>query len=185
MLYLFTGNSSYLLQEEVKKWKLAFSEKFGFENVFFYDFANLQLFDIQQAFLERSLFSEKKLVFFQNFCDSSIKNFSFDDEFLEALKKSPNENIFVCIAQNPDKRKSLYKNITKIAEIKDFSFQTDQQIISFLHKKYPDFSSKVIQEIAFLKENNLGKIILECDKLLISGYNFDETNVSAFVTPEF
>lgn len=61
-IFLFTGNSPYLLWQELKKWKASFAAKYGAENVFSFSSDNFDVPTIVDNTFSGGLFVSKKLV---------------------------------------------------------------------------------------------------------------------------
>ena len=123
MLYLFTGNNRYLIQQEAQKWKKAFWEKYGVENVVYItNLENISEDFLLENMLSQSLFSPKRLVLIDGFPFSGERAFSWASELektiLENIEKIPEDILVVFLSENPDKRKTAYKKLSKLAEVK-------------------------------------------------------------------
>jgi len=104
---------------------------------------------------------------------------------LSQLDKIPENNILVFLSYSPDKRTKFYKDINKIAEIKDFQIQDNHDIQKFLSKKYSNtLSQSAIETIILYKWGNVNKIISELDKLFITHTYIDKKDISEYIEPE-
>lgn len=191
MLYLFTGNNRYLIKQEAQKWKLAFGEKYGVENTLYIDsLESVSVDHITESILSRSLFSEKRLVIIDGFPFSWEKNFSLwaevEKNILENLDKIPEETLVVFLSENPDKRKTWYKTLSKIAEVRDFSVSWEDEVFRILASKYSwKIDNAALQKIIFFKGWNLQKSMWEIEKLGITKANISLEDVEATIIPEF
>ncbi|MDA9128906.1 hypothetical protein N9J72_00320 [Candidatus Gracilibacteria bacterium] len=171
MLYLFTGNNRFLIQEEAQRWKHNFADKFGIENVLHItNLENTTQSFLTESLLGRSLFSEKRLVIIDGFPYSGENAFSgaadIEKLILDSLKNIPEETLVVFLAVSPDKRKVSYKTLSKLAEVKEFSTAGEDQVIHILQKKYGDTIDYVaLQKLVHYKGGDLQKSISEIEKL--------------------
>jgi len=191
MIYLFSWNSSYLISNAVSKWKSAFEEKYGVENIIHIkELSQLPAAEINEYISARSLFSEKRLLIIDWFPYSGEKSFSWAAEMestiLESIKNISDELIIVFSSLNPDKRKSGYKTLSKLAEVKDFQIQNEDQSFLILEKKYQwKIEHNAMRKIIALKGNNLQKCIHEIDKILILKSTVTLKDIQNHITPEF
>ncbi|MDD4151506.1 MAG: hypothetical protein PHR68_02745 [Candidatus Gracilibacteria bacterium] len=200
MIYLFTGNSSYLIERKVKAWKKAFLEKFG-------DFNVLHLRDlsvISQNFLQENLLSgpflgDKKLIILEDFFkkgkskkdDESIGDEEDENEtnmnefFLENLGKIPENNIVVLTSTNILKTSKIYKFIREFGKIEEFDIKDNYDLKNNLEKIYTDLvDSRALDLIISYKAGDIYKIINEIDKLLIINDKISYEIVEKYVIPE-
>lgn len=61
-VFLFTGDSPYLLREELKKWKRSFAQKYGEQHIFSFSSDNFDIPQIIDTIFSGGLFVTKKLV---------------------------------------------------------------------------------------------------------------------------
>ncbi|MDD2871336.1 MAG: hypothetical protein PHS49_05070 [Candidatus Gracilibacteria bacterium] len=198
MNYLFTGNSEFLIKQEVKKWKTQFESKYGnFNLIHIKDFES-----VENNFLTLNITSsgfglEKKLIVIdleekknnknteieQN--DKSDKGSDKLDLLLNLLTKSPENNIVLLNIANPDKRTKFYKGLLKLCDVKEFTAPDNNNIFSYIRNKYPtQITNDAINTIIKYKSNNLSKIINEIEKLLIYYDHIDKKEVVENIMPE-
>jgi len=169
MIYLFTWNSRYLIQEEAQKWKHAFGDKYGIENVtHIASLGGTSADFLIESMLSRSLFSEKRLVLIDWFPYSWERAFSWASEIekniLENLTNIPEETLVVFLSENPDKRKTWFKQLSKKAEVKNFSLSWEDEVFGILTKKYwNNIDSRALQRLIFIKWGDLQKSISEIE----------------------
>ncbi|QFR39224.1 hypothetical protein A9Q91_03235 [Candidatus Gracilibacteria bacterium 28_42_T64] len=187
MIYHFTGNSDYLIKNQLSVWKNHFIEKHGEFN-----FLHIKsLLDCDNNFLNSTLTSggflaAKKLIVID--LDFATKDSKIQDkhEFILTLTENvPEENILVFISLNPDKRSKIYKGINKISEIKEFNTNDDNDIKIIIQKKYGNsIETDAIYEIIKYKSGNLSKIISELDKIFITRTSIIKNDITEIVIPE-
>lgn len=196
MIYLFTGNNSFALEEEVKKWKKVFLEKFwDFNLVHIKDILAFDTHFLAENLLGSSLFWGKKFIIIEDypFTASFISQIRGNGEelinlenfFLAILEKIPVENILVFSVSNPDKRTKIYKKISEKAEIKDFSFWDENDLKKFLLKRYDGkISSADLDILVRYKSAHIQKIISEIEKLLLSKEKITKDDIEKNIVPE-
>lgn len=191
MIYLFTWNNRYLIQQEAQKWKQAFWDKYGEENIsHIASLENTSKEIISESLVSRSLLSEKRLVIIDGFPYSWEKNFSWAADIekliLEQSSNIPEEVLVVFLSENPDKRKSWFKSLAKIAEVKEFSVSWEDAVYALLSQKYWNrIASQALQRLIFLKGWNLEKSLWEIEKLLISNEKIELQHIEENIIPEF
>ncbi len=196
MIYLFTGNNSFALEEEVKKWKKVFLEKYGdFNLVHIKDISAFDTHFLAENLLGSSLFWWKKFIIIEDypFTASAISQIRGNGEelinlenfFLTILEKIPEENVLVFSASNPDKRTKIYKEISEKAEIKDFSFWDENDLKKFILKRYDGkISSADLDILVRYKSAHIQKIISEIEKLLLSKEKIIKDDIEKNIVPE-
>ncbi len=196
MIYLFTGNNSFALEEEVKKWKKVFLEKYGdFNLVHIKDISAFDTHFLAENLLGSSLFWLKKFIIIEDypFTASAISQIRGNGEelinlenfFLTILEKIPEENVLVFSASNPDKRTKIYKEISEKAEIKDFSFWDENDLKKFILKRYDGkISSADLDILVRYKSAHIQKIISEIEKLLLSKEKIIKDDIEKNIVPE-
>ncbi len=61
-VFMFTGDSPYLLWQELKKWKKSFAEKYGQQHIFSFSSDNFDIPVMIDTIFSGGLFVTKKLV---------------------------------------------------------------------------------------------------------------------------
>lgn len=184
MLYLFVWEN-YFRKKLLSTWKQSFSEKFSehniihVRNVFDYDFSFYE-----QNLLSNGFFSEKNLFIVDDFPMSLDENDSADIQklhqfFLQLLPNIPQENIVVFNNSRVDKRSKIYKEIVKIAQIKDFSIENEAQMLEKISEvwgwKITTWAAKKMIELKWI---NFPNIQNELDKLFITRDTIDVKDLS-------
>lgn len=197
MIYLFTGNSDFLVKQKVQNWKQQFISKYGEFNLL-----HIKNFDtVDNNFLtlnitSTSFLSEKKLVIIDidqptksNDTDKISKNEeqknNKQDFLLILLNKVPDDNIILINTVNPDKRTKFYKTLIKIAKVEEFNIADNKELYSVISNKYQKKISNIaIETLISYKSWNLTKIISEIEKLLILFDYIDKKEVIENIVPE-
>ena len=125
MIYLFYGNKSFLIKDEIKKIMKNFDEV----NISKYDLENDSINAVIDDSMTLSLFDDKKLVICEN-ANMFTGNSSGASEVMLAYLNNPNPNTTLVLTVNHEKldeRKKITKLIKKIGEVKEFN----QDINSF------------------------------------------------------
>ncbi|MDQ7008985.1 MAG: hypothetical protein Q9M94_01700 [Candidatus Gracilibacteria bacterium] len=191
MIYLFTGNSDFLVREKTLKWKKLFTEKNGdFNLVHFKSLEEIDNNQITENLLAEGFMGEKKLIIIDNFpINGENKNSKSKDkeEFLgKIVDNIPENNIVIFSSSNIDKRAKFYKHIKKIAtKIEEFNTKSEQDIYTIIEDKYRlkiDFPA--INLLVKYKGGNLAKCISEIKKLLITKNKINAGDIKKFIEPE-
>lgn len=190
MFYLFTGNNRSHILQEALKWKSAFTQKYGIENVL--HVTNLDQISekvLLESLLSRSIFSEKRLVIIDGFPYAGERSFSWaldiETILLEYLPKVPEDTLVVFLSENPDKRTSGYKELSKIAEIKNFSLEGEDGVFQYLSQKYKNIDSEALRKLIFFKGGDMQKSQSELEKLSITREAITLKDIEALIIPEF
>lgn len=187
MLYHFTWNSHFLIQNHLKAWKEKFIEKNGDFN--FLHIKNL--LDHDKNFLIENLtatsfFSEKKFILIDIDLDTKdTKNTDLLEFIINNAKNIPNDNIVVLHSLKPDKRSKIYKEINKISELKEFNTQSEADIESIILNKYNwKIDRSAVWLLVRYKWWDILKSISEIEKLLITYENITTEVIKKNITPE-
>ncbi len=136
MIYLFYGNKSFLIKDEIKKIMKNFDEV----NISKYDLENDSINAVIDDSMTLSLFDDKKLVICEN-ANMFTGNSSGASEVMLAYLNNPNPNTTLVLTVNHEKldeRKKITKLIKKIGEVKEFN----QDINSFeaVKREFKDYN---------------------------------------------
>lgn len=189
MIYLFVWEN-YFRKKLITSWKTSFALKFSEHNIIHIS----NVFEYELSFFEQNLlssgfFSEKNLFIIDDFPFWSDEENSGDiqkiqEYFLHILPKVNADNIVVFNSQKADKRSKIYKEISKIWEIKDFVVNDFNDLNSKLKEVYKEkVSPSALQKMIDLKWLNFWNIANELDKLLITKDYIDVQDI-AFVTKD-
>jgi DNA polymerase-3 subunit delta len=133
-LFLFTGEETLLLHEQVRAWKESFKEKYeGDMNLITINGADAEVGEIIAQIEAMPFLADKRLIFIEGLpeapktrnADKVTKKDEERDEELKKLAdylgKIPETSVVVFVQPNPDKRKSLYKKIVQQSQVKEFA----------------------------------------------------------------
>jgi DNA polymerase III delta subunit len=190
MLYLFTGNNPFRISEEVSRWKEAYKVKFWEENVHHYkSLETADISKIKESCLSQGLFTQNRLVILDGYPFSSDTSYAgseaFESSFTEIIEKIPEEIIVVCAGSNPDKRKSGYKILSKLAQIKDLSLSGDSEILDLLQQKFPKQRREILSSILQRKWWSYEKSLWELEKLSLAFDEISKDHVEKYVSQEY
>jgi len=182
MIYLFTWNSSFLVDDAVKKWKNQFIEKYG-------DFNLLQIKELNQNILEslhQNMLSEwfmweKKLIIIElnSDLDEVIQEF-----FLKNILNIPENNIILFSYSNPDKRIKFYKELLILSQVKEFNSENEFDIENIISSRYKNISKDALKILIRYKSSNTAKVVSEIEKLSLLYKNIEEKHIKEFIVPE-
>ena len=181
MIYIFTWNSEFLLDDAILKWKNQFIEKYSeFNFIHFKD--NLDINILKENILSFWLFSEKKLTIIE--LDNDLKE-DFEENFLKILEQKDENSIIILKFFNPDKRKKFYKNLIKLGELKEFNIGDELDTKKLILAKYNQkIDQNALNLIIKYKSNNFSKIVNELDKLFITRDFITENDIKQNIIPE-
>jgi len=180
-LFLFTGEETYLLHDQINSWKAAYREKHGDTNLDVFDAEETPINDIMAAATALPFLAEKRLIFIHNLPDAPKTRkpdevTKKDEKRTEELKKLevslkdvPESSVVVFVQSNPDKRKSFFKKLSAMADVKEFAAIQGQALISWVQKEVKKHGSTIDSSMAeyfiSLTGHNLWRIAQEIDKL--------------------
>ncbi len=200
-LFLFTGQETFLLQEQLKRWKTAFVEKHGDINLEELDAAETPINEVMAAVNAMPFLGDKRLVFIhalpkapsKRSSSSASKKGEKQDTLLkkmvEDLKDIPETSVVVFVQPHPDKRKSFYKQLIKLAEVKEFKPLTGYVLTQWIENQVrqggASIASSEAEYLASLTAQNLWRLSTEIDKLIAyaSGQPIDRTTIDHLVVP--
>jgi len=174
-VYLFTGEEKYLLDQELKRWRTNFVQKFGSESVFFFSNQNFDASKALEVVFGWWLFSDKKLIVISGLpidTDSDNKLWSsqiddFCDIFMSRIDQLPDNILLLFVSYKPDKRLKFYKFLQSSVEIKTFKKLSWIQYNLFVKDQLDDIDASdfVIDYFLMKVWKDLYRIVLEINKL--------------------
>lgn len=202
-LYLFTGEETFLLHQQVKAWKEAFRKRCGDDmNLLTLDGEQLEESEIISQVETLPFLADKRLIFIEGLPEvakASAKGKSeTEDEadrkpafekLMAFLDKIPETSVVVFVQPKPDKRKSLYKKIVQKAEVKEFRPLKDAALVQWIRQQAMAHKGAIAGPAAtHLAEqvgSDLWRLDLEIQKLCAyaSGKPIRAEMVDALVTP--
>jgi DNA polymerase-3 subunit delta len=180
-LFLFTGEETYLLSQQVNAWKDAFKKKHGDMNLEVLDGEDMPLADIISSATAIPFLADKRLIFIYGLplapktrnADKVTKKDEKQDEelkkFGESLDDIPDTTVVVFVQANPDKRRAFYKKLVSKAEVKEFKLLQGNALISWIRNevklKGASIDSHTAEYLISLVGQNLWRLAKEVDKL--------------------
>ena len=165
--YLMSGEDRFSLQEEVKRWKNAFLEKFGDTDLEELDGESTDAETINGAIRAIPFLAEKRLVILKNFLSS--KKADDANALLPTLEQLPDTTFLLMIEAEPDKRTSIFKAITQIATQRLFMKPQGAQLNTWVVRRAETLGSRLdLQTAAYLVSwvgNDLHALYNEIQKL--------------------
>lgn len=187
MIYHFTGNSHYLVMNQVNAWKEKFIKKYGDFNLV--KISNL--WDVDNNFLVEnitamSFFQEKKLILIELDLSSKDTKIAEKVDFIVNISKNlPEENILLFYSVNPDKRSKSFKSVNSISDVKEFSSTDQNDTFHILNQRFSwIIQSDALRLLIRYKSNNIEKVASEIEKLNILYENIDEKIIKENIFPE-
>ncbi len=204
-LFLFIGEETYLLHAQINEWKKAFIEKHGDINLDILDADEKPLNEIMAAAIAAPFLADKRLIFIHNLPDKAktkakTKNPDTESEkdekrdtelkkFEKNLAGIPDSSVVVFIQPNPDKRRSFYKKLVAMAEVKEFNILQGKSLMQWIQKEVeskklaidPDTAEYLIS----LTGQNLWRLSQEISKMASHSPNQPITKslIDRVVTP--
>jgi len=180
MINLFIWEK-YYRDATINSWKKAFALKFSELNIIHIkNPLNYDLSFFTQNLSSTGLFSEKTLVIIDDFESFfAVKDLESDknkdnlqkitDFFIHTFSLVWENTILVLNCNNFDKRLSIYKHISKIWEIKDYTIKDLKDLKTKLLEKYKKvLDENVIDYLIELKWQNFASIMSEIEKNLLN-----------------
>lgn len=139
--YLMSGEDRFTLQEEVKRWKNAFVEKFGDSDLEELDGELVDLETLSRALRAAPFLSEKRLVVLKNFLTS--KKAEEANALLPTLEQLPDTTFLLMIEAEPDKRTSIFKAVTQMATQRLFIKPKGAQLSTWVLRRVEALGAKI------------------------------------------
>lgn len=192
-LFLFTGEETFLLHQQVQSWKEAFRKKYGDDmNLVTLDANAVEETEIIQQAETFPFLADKRLIFVENLPEaarSSAKGKGKGDEgeeeeeakgseskLIDFLEKIPETSVVVFIQPKPDKRKSLYKKIVTlssraqgdkkgvVAEIREFKPLKDATLVKWIQAQAQTYGARMGASCADHLANHCGSDLWRLDQ---------------------
>ncbi len=174
-LWLFYGENTYFLNQELKRWKESFIEKHGDINIETLNGETCAVKDIIFACDAVPFLGEKRLVIVKNFI-SSQKSEETDRKkedqkaLIAYLKQVPSTCVLVFFEQSVDKRRALFKKIKEAGTIKEFEnlkgTSLSQWILEEVNKRGGKIEFTNAQFLAEMTGRDVWQLNQEINKLL-------------------
>jgi len=182
-LYLFTGEETFLLHQQVQAWKESFKKRYENDlNLAVLDGEEVPEADMISQIETMPFLAEKRLIFIENLPEAAKSSAKDSDEspeeegektdnqrLIDYLGKIPETSVVVFVQPKPDRRKSLYKKIVQLGDVKEFKSLSASVLIAWIVRQAKAYnasiSPKVAEHLAGLVGENLWRLDQELKKL--------------------
>lgn len=203
-LFLFTGEETFLLHEQIRVWKEAFKKKCeGDMNLIVLDGQTIDPGEIISQIEAMPFLAEKRLIFIEGLPEvakarsvdtsqSTKKDEEKEDKFkkiTDYLDEIPETSVVVFVQPKPDKRKSLYKKCVQKATVKEFNPLTGAVLNQWVRSQASKYSASIdvntAEYLISLTGQNLWRLDQELKKLgaYCYGRAIDREGVDSLVVP--
>ncbi len=180
MLFLFTWEEKFLLQQKLNKWKNAFIQKYDSKDFYSFRSENIEPQMIASLLMWGWLFDEKKLIVVYGLPKDSDKSNSIEKTKYDSLEKllmnhidyiSSSDDIVILVSYKADKRWKLYKFITskiKEGKVKEelFPLKNARGLLTYI-KNYLSCDEIIAKNILNKTGANMQYIHNEISKLKV------------------
>lgn len=180
-LFLFTGEETFLLFKQLQAWREAFEEKHGELNLVHLDGTQVEIGEIIASIEAAPFLGEKRLIIVdglplapktRNAGKVTKKDEATEkalERLIEFLPKIPESSVVVFVQSKPDKRKSLYKKIVQLGQLKEFNSLSPAELSKWIqqqaHKHGSSISAAEATHLSSLTGQDLWRIDNELKKL--------------------
>lgn len=201
-LFLFTGQETFLIHEQINTWKKAFEEKHGGDiNLNTIDGRKAEIGEVIAQIETSPFLSEKRLIFIEGLPEApkarnankiTKKDEKREEQFkklVEYLEKIPESSVVVFVQFNPDKRKSLYKKIVQLANIKTFESLSGAVLNKWIQNRIKNYNASIdissAEYLTSLTGQDLWRIDQELKKLAsyTDGRSITKQDIDHLVVP--
>jgi DNA polymerase III subunit delta len=202
-LYLFTGEETFLLHQQIQAWKESFRKRFeGDLNLAVLDGNETDEANLISQIETMPFLADKRLIFIENLPEAARASAKdSDDEGEEEEKKSgssklidylgkiPETSVVIFVQPKPDKRKSLYKKLVQSAEVKEFAPLKPAALGQWVQQQAAKYGAtigpKVSEHLVAQVGENLWRLDQELRKLasFMGGKPITSEAIDRLVTP--
>jgi len=201
-LFLFTGEETFLLHEQINSWKESFKEKYeGDMNLITIDGRESEMGELIAQIEAMPFLAEKRLIFVEGLpeapktrnADKVTKKDEARDEELKKLadylEKISDTSVVVFVQPNPDRRKSLYKKCIQLATVKEFKplegAALNQWVQNRIKKYNTSIDANTAEYLISLTGQDLWRMNQELQKLsaYCQGQPVDRKSIDKLVVP--
>ncbi|MCF7906303.1 hypothetical protein K9L04_00015 [Patescibacteria group bacterium] len=146
MIYIYSGDRKKDIENNIKKLKDFFIDKYGNKNIYSFNFPEdiKNLEEILNTYKNLSLFSNNKFIILKNLFQLDKENLEIISDLLK--NNIENKNIFTIIYENNiDKRNSFFKFLNKEENclIKEMNFNKEVETDKWILKKIQENKLKI------------------------------------------
>jgi len=171
MIFFFTWEEKFLIDQQIKKWKTAFIKKYWANNFYLYPDIIDNADKIIWACMWWWLFDDKKFIIIKWIPKDWLNKIKDQEKlekfFTQHIDNLSDNNVIVIVSYKPDKRTKFYKFISKHSNIdlREFKVFSEKKLIWYIVKTF--FIPEKLAEYIILKTwTNLFIIHNELEKIL-------------------
>lgn len=191
-IIFFTWENLVFLNKDLDKWISIFTEKHWNFNISRFSLDNISKVNIWSELTTMPFLGSHRLIILEGFPSKASEKTeeqeskNYDEIILDNLDKIPDNNILVFVESLPDKRKSLYKKLQEIAQIKEYKNIEWEEMRNYIRSRLINIDGNAISKLINYKNSSLNKIELEIDKLHLFKMNWriTEEDIVNYVIPE-
>ena len=188
MIFFFTWEENFLIEQQLIKWKKAFVTKYGANNYYAYPDIIDSADEIISACMGGWLFDEKKFIVIKWVPKDGLNKISSSDQeklekfFTEHIDNLSTDNVIAIVSYKPDKRTKFYKFLSKKSNIdlKEFKAFSEKKLIAYLMKTF-QINESLAEYVIWKTWTNLFSIHNELEKILKVSSNITKELVDKYV----
>lgn len=174
-VFLFTGENSYMLNQQLNERKTAFIEKYGADALLEYTSENRDSAQIKQSLYAGGLFITKKMLILygvpKDTLESNTLSADLIDQFFEDFQKNSAlltpDTLLILVSYKPDKRTRAYKWFLENVQLKEFPPYKEIQLKNFIKEQLAPLTLTDAEISHFLLKvgTDMFRLANECKKL--------------------
>ena len=193
-LYLFTGEETFLLNQQVRAWKESFRKRFeGDLNLVTLDGSQEEESSLISQMETLPFLADKRLIFIENLPEAAKasakkeeseeevedeKKETEDQKLIDYLEKIPETSVVIFVQPKPDKRKRLYKKIVHlstvarddkngpIAEVKEFMPMKPAAMSQWIRQQAAVYKTSISPKLSEVLASLVGESLWRLDQEL-------------------
>ncbi len=174
-VFLFYGENTYALRQELQRRKSNFLEKYGQDALFHFSSQNRDLGAVKQALYAGGLFVSKKLIILEGVPKDLAQDGGLSADKIEKFFLDFQENhhllspdtIVIFLSYKPDKRTKPFKRFSENTQVKPFEPYKEPQLKAFITEQIQPFhlSEELLNYFLLKVGSDLYRLAHELEKL--------------------
>lgn len=174
-VFLFYGENTYALRQELQRWKTNFLEKYGQDTLFHFSHQNRDLAQIKQALYAGGLFVSKKLIILEGVPKDSADDNALSTDKIEKIFEDFQQNaqflspdtVVILVSNKPDKRTKPFKRFSENVQLKVFEPYKESQLKTFVSQQLQplQITDETVNYLLLKVWNDLYRLVNEIEKL--------------------
>ncbi|MEI8230385.1 MAG: DNA polymerase III subunit delta [Candidatus Peregrinibacteria bacterium] len=200
-LFVFTGENSWAMQQELHRWTKEFREKHGEENLLRIEVRWATVSSLCDSIATAPFIASRRLVVFDGIPFAVTKKDEDDDQddgsgkddareaMATVLRSQHPDVILLFAAPKPDKRLSVVKDLLKVATVKDFPPLVGEPLRRWMREELARSSASIAEDALSLLIDYVGEdqmpMAQELQKLSLfaSGRQITRQDIETLVLP--